>query len=375
MLRPSAAEKVSAIHPAPAPCTVTLSEPVPAWFILLSKLTVARSRLYEADLLPSRIPTETTSPLLLSTRGPVRPCIDVSETHVDPSHPVCPAAPRNDTSLGAILLPLTETLTEPVEIALVRAGVLTDPAPKDMATVTLDAFRPLVTASRWLPRLPCPIRHAADVSDTHLVPSHTVAPPTTDSDAPAPPISEPITVMLVELVAATFTLHQAARTPPSVDSPSLRLDERAPPVNAIRRLEAVRCPVPHSADVSEAHAVRSQAVNPARPAAEKPDAAPRFTPCRIILADPDDGTLARVPTLVVASSADITRVSLPSPSPAVTKIRLLLCHTTPTRHIMQVSDTQPDASHPVPPTRLATVAVLSSIRSPNTVRLVDPVAA
>ena len=98
--------------------------------------------------------------------------------------------------------------------------------------------------------------------------------------------------------------------------------------------------MPQITDVSEDHLVPSQPVEPIRPATEKVDIAPMFTPCTVSLTDPDQGALDRTCALMAASSAEITCVSLPAARPAVTITLLLLSHIAPTRQIKLVSDTQ-----------------------------------
>ena len=133
--------------------------------------------------------------------------------------------------------------------------------------------------------------------------------------------------------------------------------------------------MPQLSDVSDDQPVPSQPVEPIRPATEILDTVPMLTPCTVTLTDPDDGALDRICTLMPASSAEITCVSLPAARPAVTPTLLLLSHVAPARHVRHVSDTQCDPSQPVPPTRPAPVTPLSFIKTPVMVTLLDPVVA
>ena len=158
----------------PAPLTVTLADPVDAWFARTSTLSIAPSAEKPTDTLPARIPEVTTIRRLCPTPELVWLRADVSDSHVVLSHPVSPADIAGQYEARPILAPRTVTLADPVAALLARVATLSIGPSIDSISVPLPTRIPAVTSTRPVPLSPCPALHCIDVSDTHSVPSQPV---------------------------------------------------------------------------------------------------------------------------------------------------------------------------------------------------------
>ena len=171
---------VTATTPKAAPCNVTDDAPVPALLYALVTLTLPVFIEYNAVPLPDRSPAVVTTRCVPRAPCPTLHCIDVSDSHLVPSHPVCPdrtiavkikapnPAPRtvtNDDPVPALLYPLV-TLDPLVMLIL--------PVSIEYTVVPLPERSPAVITTTLDPRAPCSKRHRIDVSDSHSVPSHPV---------------------------------------------------------------------------------------------------------------------------------------------------------------------------------------------------------
>ena len=92
---PTRAASVYVASPKPCPCTVTLADPVPARFVRVAALTVARSTDHASVAVPARSPAVITSRRVLRAPSVVRHRTDVSDHHSVDSHPVPPSRPAD----------------------------------------------------------------------------------------------------------------------------------------------------------------------------------------------------------------------------------------------------------------------------------------
>ena len=92
---PSRTAPLYAACPKPCPCTVTLADPVPARFVRVAALTVARSTDHASVAVPARSPAVITSRRVLRAPSVVRHRTDVSDHHSVDSHPVPPSRPAD----------------------------------------------------------------------------------------------------------------------------------------------------------------------------------------------------------------------------------------------------------------------------------------
>jgi hypothetical protein len=182
---------VAIADPIPAPCTVTLDDPVDPTFARLVELPVPPS----IDIPRVRLPP--TAPTLATTRRlPDHPCPALhttllSDTQSVPSHtlpatrpdPVLPHSPKLD--------PRTVTLADPLPALFTCIPPLAPPTSNDTANVTLPTPRPTLNTPRRLPDTPLPACPRTDVSDSQLVASHPVPPVRPATEYPASPTMPP----------------------------------------------------------------------------------------------------------------------------------------------------------------------------------------
>ena len=161
--------------PSPAPCTVTLTDPVAGaplpTLAVLSQLLCTD----QADVsLPTRPPLVKTACLLEAAPLPAWHRTDVSEPQVDRSHAVLPAPACPVISKRPRFLPARVMLFDPVVTTLDACTLLDPPTSDDTANDRLPCRLPTDNNTRPLLLAPCAIRHLTDESDSHAVTSQAV---------------------------------------------------------------------------------------------------------------------------------------------------------------------------------------------------------
>ena len=166
----------------PAPCTVTLADPVVAQLPPNSTLTAATASIEKpCDMLPTRTPADTDTRLLRARPWPTWHRTDESDSHVVRSQAVPPTDIDNVYPASPRFEPCTVTLADPVAAAFERLKTLSDARSAEKAVVKLPTRNPAVTPTRRLPICPCPPWHRTDVSDSHVVRSQLVPPTVIDN--------------------------------------------------------------------------------------------------------------------------------------------------------------------------------------------------
>ena len=127
---------------------------------------------------------------------------DVSDSHVDRSHRVCPAAPCAVCIARPMLAPCAVTLADPVAALLALRVTLSMPTSKDNTALTLPYLAPALIPTCRLPIAPCPTWHRIDVSASQVVRSHAVLPTLVEAVYVVSPRLDPCTVTLDDPVAA-----------------------------------------------------------------------------------------------------------------------------------------------------------------------------
>jgi hypothetical protein len=138
---------------------------------------------------------------------PITPCelwqrTDVSDSHVDRSHRVCPTPPYAVYVARPMLAPCTVTLVDPVAALLALRMTLSMPTSNDSPALTLPYLTPALIPTCRLPITPCPIWHRMDVSASHVVRSHAVLSTLVEAVYVVSPRPDPCTVTLDDPVAA-----------------------------------------------------------------------------------------------------------------------------------------------------------------------------
>ena len=244
----------------------------------------------------------------------------------------------------------------------------------DHAILTLPPRSPAVITTRRVPDTPCPTRHLTDVSDSHSVPSHPVAPCRLRPVYAASPMLLPCTVTDPDPVPARFSRLITLSPAMSKDIACVLLELRSPPVTTTLRVPRTPCPARHLTDVSDSHSVPSHTVRPCRDRAEYPTD-PMLDPCTVTDADPVPPRFPRRVTLSPPKSTVHACVMLPIVSPAVITTRRVPLTPCPARHLTDVSDSHSVPSHPVRPCRPLAVYDTSPMPDPCTVTDPDPVPA
>jgi hypothetical protein len=184
------------------PYTVMLAEPVAALFVRKDTLKEAACTEKATDTDPARVPSDMDIRLLPSTPCELWQRTDVSDSHVDRSHRVCPAPPYALYVARPMLAPCTVTLADPVDPLLARRITLSMPTSIDRPTLTLPYLTPALIPTSRLPITPCPTWHRTDVSASHVVRSHAVLPTLVEPVYAVSPRLDPCTVTLDDPVAA-----------------------------------------------------------------------------------------------------------------------------------------------------------------------------
>ena len=203
-----------------------LVDPVPATFARSTTLAGLDERENPRDTLPTRAPVVNVTALL-----PIAPCPDwhrkdVSDSHVDRSHPVWPKVLLDVNGALPIFRPCTVTLVEPVPAIFTRRSELAVPVSKEKASEKVFSWEPADAKIRLLPFMPWPDRPLTEVSDPHAVCSHAVDPNAVLGEYVAVPKPEPCNVTLVDPVAAALARLVTLRVGSPTEIDTVRLPRR-----------------------------------------------------------------------------------------------------------------------------------------------------
>ena len=187
----------------------------------------------------------------------------------------------------------------------------------------------------------------AAVSDTHVVPSHTVPPTDSAAECRARPTLFPIIVTLTDPVAAKLDLLAELASGPSAEIATVTVPTCPPTLAETRTLMRTMLLALQATDVSASHTVQSHAVHPCRTPALMPNE-PYPAPCIVIRADPVPAAFAPLVTLIPCTATDSPLVRVPDLPPTVITLRPLLSLVdSADLHAIAVSDSQVDSSHAV----------------------------
>ena len=248
---------------------------------------------------------------------------------------------------------------------------LISPAPAEYTTLTLLTRCPTLTEASRLPLTPDPAWHREDVSDSQDVRSQAVDPNLVENVSPASPSPDPCKVTLADPEDPLFSLVNTLTIATSIDMDTLMLPTRDAALIKTRRLPITPDPAWHRIDVSDSHTDRSQPVWPRRidPVyGERPNA----SPCRDILADPEEPAFPRLVTLAAATSKESKVDALPTRRPTLKLKSRLPAAPDPTLHVTDVSDTHALCSHVVRPDRADALYDAWPTPDPYTITLTEP---
>ena len=358
--------------PIPAPCIVTLSDPLEATLPRSIPLNLLPSADKAALTLPTRSSMLTDTIRLPARPGPTLHRTLLSDVHpvssqdVWPTRPPTAVCPPNPSPAPEIV-----TLADPVPPRFACPTTLMPARSTDCATVVLPAFFPALTTSRPLPLVTSPIKLTAHVSDSHLVTSTAVPDRRAAAVYMATPRPTPKTVTSCDPVPAALDGVTPLNTGPPSEKPSLALPNAAPPETETRRLHAAPSPAWHRTDVSDSHLLRSHDV-PCISTCQLASACPIAAPNTVTLADPVDATFATFNTLTVPPVAEYPAVALPSRAPALNVVRALLPSPCTPRPRTDESDPHVVSSQALLPCAIPPDTHEPPIPDPYTVTLADP---
>jgi len=363
-----------AATPSPAPCIVTLEDPVDARFaadIPESWRSVDTAR----DTLPAAPPAVKNSRWLLPTLCDATQLSVESLTQPVCSHTVCDVDADMLPMDLPILAPWTLSTADPVTGTLDRRIVLNPLISPDRLAVKLPSLTPIVSTPRILPPTPWTPLHSIDVSDSQLDISQPDSPDKAEGVCDARPTLAPLSVRLLDPVPALFERRPLITLAASIVILSDKLPLRSPAVIVIS-LEAPADPddLEHTV-VSDTQTVPSAPVTPTPPRLLTADTIIP-APLIVMLIEPDaaeftiDGLVTREP------SPEKPLVVLPHTDPAVMAIRPDLCCSAPALDkCIDVADTHTVRSHTVSVNVSPAVMLYSAKPPPKTVMLSAPDAA
>jgi hypothetical protein len=248
----------------PAPCTVTLLDPVTIALPALAVLSHMMSTDSPADMLPTLLPTLIDSSMLPPLPNPIAHCAAVSDVHSVRSHTLRPVLHDTEYPASPILAPYTVTTPNPLAPEFALRAVLNNNLPPENISLTLPTRLPaLINASRLFV-VPDPASHLTDVSDSHTVRSGVERPSLPAVVAPVSPSPAPHITIFVDPVASAFDIPITLAFSLSVDTTTLALPTRPAVLKATRRLSASPDTAWHRKDVSDSHAVCSHLLKPNR---------------------------------------------------------------------------------------------------------------
>jgi hypothetical protein len=123
---PDLMDTVCDASPRLAPCIVTLEDPVPPRFDLLTALVELASIETDCVTLPADPPAVSIARMLPTSPSPVWHRTDVSDSHVDRSHAVCESRTADVYVASPRLPPCRVTLAEPVAAMFMRKRILNE---------------------------------------------------------------------------------------------------------------------------------------------------------------------------------------------------------------------------------------------------------
>jgi hypothetical protein len=175
-VRPNLAPPLKAVGPTLPPYMVTLRDPEATMFPRPTLLTNPVPYDKPAVMLDARRPVDIAPRRLEYTPPPIFTDTDVSDRQELRSHALCPILKPPQKPASPRPAPCTVTLNDPDAAPFEPFQTLTLPDPNDAPRVMLPAIIPTVIAIfRQSATLP-PAWHRVDVSDSHVVASHLVAP-------------------------------------------------------------------------------------------------------------------------------------------------------------------------------------------------------
>ena len=298
------------------PDSVTLIVPVPPTFVFRVTLIVAVATLRPLLTLPTRRPNVIAVRRLPAVPSATRQLTDVSDAHDDLSHAVCPCPTDPLIPAHPSPAPCSVTLIPPVAATFARSTTLPALTSVDCPSVMLPTRLPAVSRLRPLPITLCPTSTRTDVSESHPVSSHPVSPSLPPLVWAASPMLAPCKVTLADPVAALFACRSTLSLLISIDMLPLTLAIFTPLVRATRLLLFTPDGPWQTTDVSDTHAVCSQAVAPALKRALCAWR-PRPPPITVTLVEPLAPTLLRRSTLVAPALVESALDVLPALSPTV----------------------------------------------------------
>ncbi len=302
---------------------------------------------HASDVQPRDSKPDTTTRPECAAPALSRQAKDESDVQEEDSHAVIPSATEEVILYGCIPLPIIVKLKQPLETTFTVRRTEKDPISNDK-TADEDPGTEPNDMDKRLDRIAPPLALSdAAVSDTHVVPSHTVPPTDTASECRARPALLPITVTLTDPVAAKLILLAELATGPSADIAAVTVPTRPPILADTRTLVCAMLLALQTTDVSASHVVKSHTVQPCRTPALMPNR-PCPAPCIVIRAEPVPAVFAPLVALTPCVATDSPLVSVPDLPPAVSTVRPLLSLVDPAaRHAIAVSDSHVDRSHAV----------------------------
>jgi hypothetical protein len=189
------------------------------------------------------------------------------------------------------------------------------------------------------------------------------------------PSPAPLTVTLLDPVAAPFDIFALLKDDSWIDTPAVKLPTCTAAVAAATRVPPARPPTLKLTAVSDSHPVLSEPVRPTRTSCEAENR-PQPRPTTVRLEDPVAAALARSIPLPAKPSPENAFVWLPDTPPAVTAILMEPTRPpSPLLHLIIVSASHTVLSHAV--LAMSTLCVMQPTPKPPpcTVTLTDPEAA
>ncbi len=174
--KPSVARDENETVPIPAPCTVSIADPVPARFTRRMLQTVMAPAENAVLTVPTLRPELTSERYEALTNPPTRQRSDVSDSQNDDSQIEIPRPPFPVTDIEPMPDPSKVTLTEPVSGAFARNIPLNPPPAIEKASDILPGAKPAVTDTIRVAQSPDPALQRMDVSDCHSETSQLLTP-------------------------------------------------------------------------------------------------------------------------------------------------------------------------------------------------------
>jgi hypothetical protein len=370
---PTRAPALLSTCPIPAPYTVRLLAPVDTKFTVRAPLILPASTVTASVTLLALSPAVATTRALPVGHPAATQVIDVSDIHVEDSHPVWPALALLQYIAAPIPAPCTVRLADPVPPTFTTCILLIMLTSTEKPMLILPARTPELIDTSLLPPSPWPTRHLVELSDVHSVLSQADRPDlaaVVPANVDRPP---PSSVTLADPEPRPFDRLIVLKELESADDASVSVPARLPTLADARKLVESPCPDRHTILESADHFVASLPDSP--PALARIDTAdcPNPDPCRVTLPDPVATMLDTVNRLMLLRSPDSTSVWLPGADPTVIETRRLPPAPAPAWHRTLLADIHAVISQNEP--LIVTPCVIEEMPrlAPSTVRLLEPV--